>query len=75
MGTYSGALTFSIKLNLLWLSIINYINISIDMKLQLTKFDQFFLTIPKQIVLVKGWEKGIEIKYKINEKGELVLFS
>jgi len=45
------------------------------MKLQQMNDRQFFVTLPKSIVLAKGWQKGDNIKFKINDKGELVLYS
>ena len=44
------------------------------MKLQELNKRSYFVVLPKQIVLAKSWKKGDEIKYKINDKGELVLF-
>ncbi|MFH1839647.1 MAG: hypothetical protein ABH849_00685 [Nanoarchaeota archaeon] len=44
------------------------------MKLQQLKTGQHFLTLPRQIMRAKGWEKGDIIKIKINDKGELVLY-
>lgn len=47
------------------------------MKLQELKTqtsNSFFVVLPKQIILAKGWKKGDHIQYKINDKGELVLF-
>ena len=34
---------------------------------------QFILTIPKGLVLAKGWKKGDKIRFSINNKGELEL--
>ena len=34
---------------------------------------QFFLTLPKQIILAKGWQKGDQIKVEIDQKGNLIL--
>tara|TARA_B100000315_G_C14490357_1_gene547291 strand:+ start:172 stop:324 length:153 start_codon:yes stop_codon:yes gene_type:complete len=34
---------------------------------------QFMLTIPKGLVLAKGWKKGDKIVFSINNKGELEL--
>ena len=36
--------------------------------------ETLMISIPKQICNAKGWRKGTELKYKINDKGELVLF-
>ena len=35
--------------------------------------NQFFLTLPKQIVMAKGWQKGDAIKVELDNKGNLVL--
>lgn len=35
--------------------------------------NQFFLILPKQIVMAKGWQKGDDIKVEIDQKGNLVL--
>lgn len=44
------------------------------MKLQYNKHTgQYFLTIPKKLVEAMNWEKGMEIKIRFNEKGNLVL--
>jgi len=42
-------------------------------KLQFDANGQFKITLPKQIILAKGWKKGDTIMIVINEKGELVL--
>jgi hypothetical protein len=44
------------------------------MKLQELNKRSYFVVLPKAIVLAKGWKKGDDILYKINDKGELVLF-
>lgn len=33
-----------------------------------------YLALPIAICRAKGWKKGDIIKYKINDKGEIVLF-
>lgn len=43
------------------------------MKLQLDKNEQFKLTLPKQIILAKGWKKGDKIAIVIDESGNLIL--
>ena len=43
------------------------------MKIQKSKAGQFFITLPKQIVLAKGWNKGTELKCRVSDKGELIL--
>ena len=35
--------------------------------------NQFLLTLPKQIMMAKGWQKGDNIKVEIDQKGNLVL--
>lgn len=35
--------------------------------------NQFFLILPKQIMMAKGWQKGDDIKVEIDQKGNLVL--
>lgn len=35
--------------------------------------NQYFLTLPKQIVMAKGWQKGNEIKVELDNKGNIVL--
>ena len=35
--------------------------------------NQFFLILPKQIMMAKGWHKGDDIKVEIDQKGNLVL--
>ena len=35
--------------------------------------NQFLLTLPKQIMMAKGWKKGDDIKVEIDQKGNLVL--
>jgi len=46
----------------------------IIMKLQHTK-NQYFVTVPKAIVELKGWRKGDQIHFYENKKGEIVLRS
>ena len=43
------------------------------MKLQKTPKGQYVLTLPKKVVEAKGWEKGIKIKVRFNERGNLEL--
>jgi hypothetical protein len=43
------------------------------MKLQQLKNGQFVISLPKQIVLAKRWEKGKNLKVEINSKGNIVL--
>ena len=44
------------------------------MKLQNMNNKQFFLTLPNAIVRAKGWSKGDNIEFLIDQKGNLVLF-
>ena len=44
------------------------------MKLQQLKNGACVLTLPKQIVDAKQWKKGDDIKIRINDKGEIVLY-
>lgn len=41
-------------------------------KLQQTE-DRFFITVPKLLVDQKGWEKGQEIFFVFNERGNIEL--
>ena len=43
------------------------------MKLQFDSNKQFKVTLPKQILMAKGWEKGDEIKIELDERGNIVL--
>ena len=38
------------------------------MKLQKTKQDQYIVTLPKQIIIALGWEKGIKLGFKLENK-------
>lgn len=38
------------------------------MKLQLTKNDQYIITLPKQIVLALNWAKGDKLTFKLDNK-------
>lgn len=42
-------------------------------KLQFDTNKQFKITLPKQIILAKGWHKGDEIKIELDMKGNLIL--
>jgi len=33
-----------------------------------------YVALPKAIANAKQWKKGTELKYRINDKGELVLY-
>lgn len=42
-------------------------------KLQQMKQGQYFLTIPSQIVRLKGWNKQDEVLFTIDKEGNIVL--
>ncbi|MBS3127855.1 hypothetical protein J4410_01820 [Candidatus Woesearchaeota archaeon] len=42
-------------------------------KLQFDSNKQFKITLPKQILVAKGWNKGDEIKIQLDEQGNLIL--
>ncbi len=42
-------------------------------KLQFDQNKQFKITLPKQIVVAKGWSKGDRIKIMIDSQGDIVL--
>ena len=42
-------------------------------KLQFDTNKQFKITLPKQILVAKGWQKGDQIIIKLNDTGELIL--
>jgi len=44
------------------------------MKIQRMKSGQHFITLPSTIVKAKQWKKADDLKYKINDKGEFVLY-
>ena len=41
--------------------------------LQFPNKKQFILTIPKGLVLAKGWKKGDKLVFSIDNKGDIVL--
>jgi len=43
------------------------------MKLQQMNGQQYFITLPNQIVRAKGWKKGDTIKAIIDNKGDIIL--
>jgi bifunctional DNA-binding transcriptional regulator/antitoxin component of YhaV-PrlF toxin-antitoxin module len=43
------------------------------MKLQELNKMSYFVVLPKQIVMAKGWKKGDNIKAEINKEGNIVL--
>ncbi|MBS3176055.1 hypothetical protein J4457_02350 [Candidatus Woesearchaeota archaeon] len=42
-------------------------------KLQFDSNKQFKITLPKQILVAKGWKKGDEIGIQLNDQGDLIL--
>jgi bifunctional DNA-binding transcriptional regulator/antitoxin component of YhaV-PrlF toxin-antitoxin module len=42
-------------------------------KLQFENKQQFKITLPKSIVLAKGWEKGDSIEILLDEKNNIIL--
>ena len=42
-------------------------------KLQFDNNQQFKITLPKQIVLAKGWKKSDELEIRLDEKGNIVI--
>ena len=41
--------------------------------LQFPNKKQYIITIPKGLVLAKGWKKGDRLEFIINNKGEIVV--
>jgi len=41
--------------------------------LQYPNDKQYIITIPKSLVLAKGWKKGNTLEFVINNKGEIVV--
>lgn len=41
--------------------------------LQYPNKKQYIITIPKSLVLAKGWKKGNKLEFTINNKGEIVV--
>lgn len=41
-------------------------------KLQQVK-DRYFITIPKDMIIKKGWTKGQSLFFVFNEKGEIAI--
>jgi len=39
------------------------------------KNEQYFITLPRKLVLAKGWKKGDKVEFVINAKGNLELES
>jgi bifunctional DNA-binding transcriptional regulator/antitoxin component of YhaV-PrlF toxin-antitoxin module len=42
-------------------------------KLQFDNNQQFKITLPKQIVLAKGWKKGDKLNIEIDDRGNIIL--
>jgi len=42
-------------------------------KLQYPNSKQFMVTIPKSLVAAKGWKKGDDLEFVLNEYGEIIL--
>lgn len=42
-------------------------------KLQYDNNQQFKITLPKQIILAKGWQKGDKINIQLDDRGNLIL--
>lgn len=42
-------------------------------KLQFDSNKQFKITLPKQILLAKGWKKGDNILIELDNKGDIIL--
>lgn len=42
-------------------------------KLQYINNKQFIITLPKGIVLAKGWKKGDRIEFTLDDKGNIIL--
>jgi bifunctional DNA-binding transcriptional regulator/antitoxin component of YhaV-PrlF toxin-antitoxin module len=41
--------------------------------LQYPNNTQFMVTVPKGLVLAKGWKRGDKLEFVINNKGEIVM--
>lgn len=41
--------------------------------LQLRNGKQFIITIPKSIVMAKGWQQGEELEFVLNEQAKIVI--
>jgi len=41
--------------------------------LQYPNDKQYIITVPKSLVLAKGWKKGNKLEFIINNKGEIVV--
>lgn len=43
------------------------------MKLQIMNNTQYFICLPKEVVMRKGWIKGDDIKVILTKEGEVIL--
>jgi len=41
--------------------------------LQFPNKQQFIITIPKSLVLAKGWKQGDKLEFILNNKGEIII--
>lgn len=41
--------------------------------LQFPNKKQFMITLPKGLVLAKGWKQGDKLEFVINNKGEIII--
>ena len=41
--------------------------------LQYPNDKQYIITLPKSLVLAKGWKKGNKLEFIINNKGEIIV--
>lgn len=42
-------------------------------KIQYPNRKQFIVTLPKGLVLAKGWKQGDEVEFIIDNKGEIII--
>ena len=42
-------------------------------KLQFDNNKQFKITLPKQIILAKGWKKGDKLEIRLDDRGNIVI--
>jgi len=42
-------------------------------KLQFDNNQQFKITLPKPIILAKGWKKGDEVNIQLDDRGNIIL--
>lgn len=41
--------------------------------LQFPNEKQFMITVPKGLVLAKGWKRGDKLEFVLNNKGEIIM--